>query len=86
MFDAPRLHKLIVICGRGQIVDQAVRLADGSPVPSPEALSVLRDHLPLMLDVTTNVVQVFGAVQIRHGYVFANARPSRIKRLVHDGF
>lgn len=32
------------------------------------------------------VVQVFGAAQAYHGYVFANARASRIKLLVHDGF
>ena len=32
------------------------------------------------------VVQVFGAAQAHHGYVFANARASRLKVLVHDGF
>jgi transposase len=32
------------------------------------------------------VVQVFGAAQAHHGYVFANARASRLKLLVHDGF
>src|SRR5262245_44968067 len=32
------------------------------------------------------VVQVFGAAQAHHGYLFANARASRIKLLVHDGF
>jgi transposase len=32
------------------------------------------------------VVQVFGAAQAHHGYVFANARSSRIRLLVHDGF
>ena len=32
------------------------------------------------------VVQVFGSAQAHHGYVFANARASRIKLLVHDGF
>lgn len=32
------------------------------------------------------VVQVFGAAQAHHGYVFANARTSRLKVLVHDGF
>ncbi|MDP4302922.1 IS66 family insertion sequence element accessory protein TnpB [Leptothrix discophora] len=32
------------------------------------------------------VVQVFGAVQAHHGYLFANARGTRIKLLVHDGF
>ena len=32
------------------------------------------------------VVQVFGAAQAHHGYLFANARGSRIKLLVHDGF
>ena len=32
------------------------------------------------------VVQVFGATQAHHGYLFANARATRIKLLVHDGF
>ena len=32
------------------------------------------------------VVQVFGAARAHHGYVFANARASRIKLLLHDGF
>lgn len=32
------------------------------------------------------VVQVFGAAQVHHGYLFANARASRIRLLVHDGF
>lgn len=32
------------------------------------------------------VVQGFGAAQAHHGYLFANARSSRIKLLVHDGF
>lgn len=33
-----------------------------------------------------SVVQVFGAAQAHHGYLFANARASRIRLLVHDGF
>lgn len=33
-----------------------------------------------------SVVQVFGAAQAHHGYLFANARSTRIKLLVHDGF
>jgi transposase len=33
-----------------------------------------------------SVVQVFGAAQAHHGYLFVNARSSRIKLLVHDGF
>ena len=33
-----------------------------------------------------SVVQVFGAAQAYHGYLFANARSTRIKLLVHDGF
>ncbi len=33
-----------------------------------------------------NVVQVFGGARAHHGYLFANARASRIKLLVHDGF
>ena len=32
------------------------------------------------------VVQVFGAAQAHHGYLFANARATRVKLLVHDGF
>jgi len=32
------------------------------------------------------VVQVFGAAQVHHGYLFANARASRMRLLVHDGF
>lgn len=32
------------------------------------------------------VVKVFGAAQAHHGYLFANARGTRIKLLVHDGF
>ncbi len=31
------------------------------------------------------VVAVFGAVQPHHAYVFANARATRMKVLVHDG-
>jgi transposase len=33
-----------------------------------------------------SVVQVFGAAQAHHGYLFANARSTRMKLLVHDGF
>lgn len=33
-----------------------------------------------------SVVQVFGGAQAHHGYLFANARSTRIKLLVHDGF
>jgi transposase len=32
------------------------------------------------------VVQVFGCARAHHGYLFANARATRIKLLVHDGF
>ena len=32
------------------------------------------------------VVQVFGAAQAHHGYLFANARATRIRLLMHDGF
>ena len=32
------------------------------------------------------VVQVFGSAQAHHGYLFTNARATRIKLLVHDGF
>ena len=32
------------------------------------------------------VVQVFGAAQAHHGYLFANARGTRMKLVVHDGF
>ena len=33
-----------------------------------------------------SVVQVFGAAQAHHGYLFANASATRMKLLVHDGF
>ena len=33
-----------------------------------------------------SVVQVFGSAQAHHGYLFTNARATRIKLLVHDGF
>jgi transposase len=32
------------------------------------------------------VVQVFGSAQAHHGYLFVNARTTRIKLLMHDGF
>ena len=32
------------------------------------------------------VVQVFGAAQAHHGYLFANAQSTRMKLVVHDGF
>lgn len=32
------------------------------------------------------VVQVFGAAHAHHGYLFANARATRVKLLIHDGF
>lgn len=32
------------------------------------------------------VVQVFGVAQAHHGYLFVNARGTRVKLLVHDGF
>ena len=32
------------------------------------------------------VVQTIGAARAHHGYLFANARATRIKLLVHDGF
>ena len=32
------------------------------------------------------VVQVFGGAHAHHGYLFANARGTRVKLLVHDGF
>ena len=32
------------------------------------------------------VVAVFGAVHAHHGYIFANARGTRLKLLVNDGF
>ncbi|BDB30394.1 MULTISPECIES: IS66 family insertion sequence element accessory protein TnpB [Cupriavidus] len=32
------------------------------------------------------VVQVFGAAQSHHAYLFANARHTRVKLLIHDGF
>jgi transposase len=36
--------------------------------------------------VLARVVQVFGAAQPHHAYVFANARANRMKVLVHDGY
>jgi transposase len=33
-----------------------------------------------------SVVRVFSTAQAHHGYLFANARASRIKLLVHDEF
>ncbi len=33
-----------------------------------------------------HVVTTLGAARAHHGYVFCNARASRIKLLVHDGF
>ncbi|MDM0030509.1 IS66 family insertion sequence element accessory protein TnpB [Variovorax saccharolyticus] len=33
-----------------------------------------------------SVVQVFGAAQANHGYLFTNTRANRIKLLMHDGF
>lgn len=33
-----------------------------------------------------HVVTTLGAAHAHHGYLFANARASRIKLLVHDGF
>jgi len=33
-----------------------------------------------------SVVQVFGTAQAHHGYLFANARGTRMKLVVHDGF
>jgi len=32
------------------------------------------------------VVNTVGAAQAHHGYLFANARATRVKLLVHDGF
>lgn len=32
------------------------------------------------------VVAVFGAAQAHHGYIFANARGTRLKLLINDGF
>lgn len=31
------------------------------------------------------VVEVFGAAQAHHGYLFANARGTRVKLVLHDG-
>ena len=36
--------------------------------------------------VLARVVQVFGRAQAHHGYLFANARGTRVKLVVHDGF
>jgi transposase len=34
----------------------------------------------------TTVVNTVGSAQAHHGYLFANARATRLKLLVHDGF
>ena len=34
----------------------------------------------------SSIVQTTGAAHAHHGYLFANARATRIKLLVHDGF
>jgi transposase len=34
----------------------------------------------------SRVVEVFGAAQAHHGYLFSNARGTRMKLVVHDGF
>jgi transposase len=34
----------------------------------------------------SRVINVFGAAQPHHVYLFANARASRMKAIVHDGF
>ena len=34
----------------------------------------------------SSAVRVFGGARAHHGYLFANARATRIKLLVHDGF
>jgi len=36
--------------------------------------------------VSGNVVTTLGAARAHHGYLFCNARASRMKLLVHDGF
>ena len=36
--------------------------------------------------LVARVVQVFGSAQAHHGYLFANARGTRLKLVVHDGF
>jgi transposase len=32
------------------------------------------------------IVDVFGSARAHHGYLFANARGTRVKLIVHDGF
>ena len=36
--------------------------------------------------LVARVVAVFGSAQAHHGYLFANARGTRLKLVVHDGF
>jgi transposase len=58
---------------------------------SKEATTIVTRGGPMDMRAGTErllarVVQVFGAAQAHHGYLFANARATRIKLLVHDGF
>lgn len=46
----------------------------------PQDMRAGADRLPAV------VVNTLGEAQAHHGYVFANARASRLKLLVHDGF
>jgi transposase len=36
--------------------------------------------------LVARVVEVFGAARAHHGYLFSNARGTRLKLVVHDGF
>ncbi len=54
-----------------------------------DAMWLAADPIDMRADaerLLSRVVQVFGAAQAHHGYLFANARGTRVKLLVHDGF
>ncbi len=61
----------------------------GMPLIEVEALWLATEPIDMRAGaerLLARVVHVFGAAQARHGYLFANARGTRMKLLVHDGF
>jgi len=60
----------------------------GMPLIEVEALWLATEPIDMRAGadrLLARVVHVFGAAQARHGYLFANARGTRMKLLVHDG-